>query len=164
MDTSPSHSSFCLLVSSFFILSLSLRHSLLLTPSLSFFLSPFLTYSLSLSLSISPVAKWAKADADESIKAGLRTMLQKGQGEALFMATSLGEVDILREFLAKHPQMVDFTAEGRTALHYAAMAGLAESMKVLLEFNSMLERQVGISLLHTGSRVAFLTVVYNFRL
>ena len=70
-------------------------------------------------------------------------MLKKGQGEVMFMAVSLGEVEILREFLTKHPEMVNFAADGRTAMHYAATAGLAEAMKILIEFKGDVEQQVG---------------------
>ena len=69
-------------------------------------------------------------------------MLAKGQGTAVVMATSLCEVDILREFLTKYPKKVDTVSNGRTALHYAASAGLAEPMKILLEFKADLELQV----------------------
>ena len=86
--------------------------------------------------------KWAKMDVDEGVKLGLTTMLKNGRGEALFVATSLGEVDLLREFLTKYPDMVDFTNDGRTALHYAASTGLAEPMKILLEFHAKIEQQV----------------------
>ena len=69
-------------------------------------------------------------------------MLRKGQGTLVPMATSLGEVAILREFLTKYPKKVDAASSGRTALHYAASAGLAEPMKILIEFKADLEQQV----------------------
>jgi ankyrin repeat protein len=99
-----------------------------------------------------PFMKWAKMDVDEGVKLGLTTMLKNGRGEALFVATSLGEVDLLREFLTKYPDMVDFTSDGRTALHYAASAGLAEPMKILLEFHAKIEQQDDTSTraLHTS--------------
>ena len=72
-------------------------------------------------------------------------MVKKGQGSAVVVATSLGEVGILREFLAKYPDMVNTVSSGRTALHYAASAGLVEPMRVLLEFHANVEQQVTAS-------------------
>ena len=69
-------------------------------------------------------------------------MLSKGQGTAVVVATSLGEVEILREFLTKFPKKVDTVSNGRTALHYAASSGLVEPMKILLQFKADLELQV----------------------
>ena len=90
--------------------------------------------------------KWAKMDVDEGVEFGLTTMLENGRGEALFVATSLGKVDLLRDFLTKYPDMVNSTSDGRTALHNAASTGLAEPMKILLEFHAKIEQQV-----HTGT-------------
>jgi E3 ubiquitin-protein ligase mind-bomb len=99
-----------------------------------------------------PFMKWAKMDVDEGVKFGLTTMLENGRGEALFVATSLGKVDLLRDFLTKYPDMVNFTSDGRTALHYAASTGLAEPMKILLEFHAKIEQQDDTSTraLHTS--------------
>lgn len=88
------------------------------------------------------VTKWMKEDADESFKHGLKAMAKKGEGTAVVMATSLCEVKILREFLTKYPSKVDTVSSGRTALHFAASAGLAEPMKILLEFKANVEQQV----------------------
>ena len=89
-----------------------------------------------------PVTTWAKKDVDEEVKFGLTAMVENGRGGAVFIATSLGEGDLLREFLTKYPAMVDHASDGRTPLHYAASAGLAKPMKILLEFNANIELQV----------------------
>ena len=69
-------------------------------------------------------------------------MLRKGDGTAVAVATSLCELDMLREFLNKYPKKVDTVSNGRTALHLAASAGLADAMKILLEFKADVELQV----------------------
>ena len=69
-------------------------------------------------------------------------MFMQGQGMAVVMATTLCEVDMLRKFLTKYPDKVNTVSNGRTALHCAASAGLAEPMKILLEFNADVEQQV----------------------
>ena len=69
----------------------------------------------------------------------------------MLMATSLGEVEILREFLTRYPEMVNFTSDGRTALHCAASAGLVEPLKILIEFKADIEQMVGITRLPIGT-------------
>jgi hypothetical protein len=74
---------------------------------------------------------------DLGLQLKLLTMLDNPA--VIVAAAASGDVGTLRDFLTKHPTLVDTKAGGRAAIHCACAQGNADVVKCLLEFSPDLE-------------------------
>jgi ankyrin repeat protein len=84
-----------------------------------------------------PVLRFAKFMGDESI---LEALIDAGPPLTFFEAAMIDRTDRMRELLESHPDAVNrFSADGFTALHFAAYYGALGAMRLLIERGADLE-------------------------